>query len=157
MGFLEKVLMIYLCLAIATSFFNPSIVLSNNNNNTTSILGLFDVGYNTTTNEPYVRSSEWGNEEIATELDYTTSATTGGNIFKKAIDATSSFFQWMIDGLANVMNVIKLMAKFAFSPFLLFTHIVKLGAPFQLLFIFAIPLTFMFILAFIRFIRGGTD
>jgi hypothetical protein len=147
-----KYLLLYLCMALAVSFFFPNIILCNSNepNCETSILGLFKL--NITDGHINVVDHDWNN----TELEFQKSGTpVQSGWFQQGIAVVTGFFQWVVDGLGNVLGTFKILTAFIFSPF---TFILKpdlMGnAPFFVKMIFAIPLVFIVFFASIKFIRG---
>lgn len=145
-----KYLLLYLCMALAVSFFFPQVLLGSSGE--TSILGLFKIGINTTTNEPYIIGSGWNNAELSSQID--NSAIESG-WFQKGIQVVTSFFQWVVDGLGNVLGTFKILFAFIFSPFIFVMRPDLMGnAPFYVKMIFAIPLVFIVFIGGIKFIRG---
>lgn len=147
-GDIFKYLLLYLCMTLAISFFFPSTVLGSGE---TSILGIFHVGVNSTTNEPYIVSSGFNNSDLTAQIS---NNPTDSGVFQKGVNIITSFFQWIVDGLGNVLGVIKLFFAFVFAPFIFVLKPELMGgAPFFVKMIFAIPLTFIVFGSIIEFIR----
>lgn len=145
-----KYLLLYLCIALAVSFFFPQVLLGSSGE--TSILGLFKVGINATNGEPYIMEQGWNNNELQSQVDNT--AVTEG-WFQKGIQVVTGFFQWIVDGLGNVLGTFKILFSFLFSPFIFVLRPDLMGnAPFFVKMIFAIPLVFITFIAGLKFIRG---
>jgi hypothetical protein len=147
---LFKLLFLYLCIALCVSFFFPQIILGSGN---TSILGIFNVGINATTNEPYISSTGFSNSDLNNAINQDQSTEQG--LFQRGINVVTSFFQFIVDGLGNVLGVVKILFAFLFSPFILVLSPDLLGnAPFYVKLGFAIPLVFLAFMGVISFIRG---
>ena len=145
---ISKYLLLYLCMALAVSFFFPQTILGTGEE---SILGIFNVGINETTNQPYIVSSGFANSDLNAQI--------GGDEkqsgFWHVVQAGKSLFQWVVDGLSNVLSTLKILFKFLFSPFIFVLNPALLGgAPFYVKMIFAIPLVFIVFMSSLKFIRG---
>lgn len=147
---IEKIILVYLCMAISVSMFFPTIVLDSGN---TSILGIFHVNLNSTTNEvTFENSASFTDNELNTAVN---TADTDGSIFATIGNYASQFFQSIVDGLKNVLGVIKIMGKFLFSPVLFLGSADLLGdAPIYVKLIFALPLILMAFFGLTKFVRG---
>lgn len=145
---IAKYLLLYLCMALSISFFFPQTILGGGE---TSILGLFNVGINQTTQEPYIIASGFANDDLNAQFSNNPTET---GLFQKGINIITNFFQFIVDGLGNVIGVIKLLFMFIFSPFVFVLNPNLLGgAPFFVKMIFAIPLVFICFMGVIAFIR----
>lgn len=145
---IAKYLLLYLCMALAVSFFFPQTVLGDSE---TSILGIFHIGINETTNEPYISESGFANNDLASMTS--NSETESG--FWHVVQKIGGVFQWIVDGLGNVLGAIKILVKFIFSPFIfVLTPSLMGGAPFFVKLIFAVPLVFIVFMGVIKIIRG---
>jgi hypothetical protein len=149
---IEKIILVYLCMAIAVSMFFPQVVL--NPDEQTSVLGLFDVSYNSTSKEVYMGSSQYFKDStLNSELVQTDNNNTG--IFQNIIDTGQQYYQSFIDGLKNVMGAVKIFTKFIFSPIIFVSSPDLLGdAPIYVKLIFALPLILMAFFGLVKFIRG---
>lgn len=137
-------------MALAISFFFPQTVLGNDTE--TSILGLFKIGINSTTNTPYIIDKGFNNDDLNNQVS---GSAVDSGLFQKGIQVVTSFFQWVVDGLGNVLGVLKVLFSFLFAPFIFVLRPDLLGnAPFFVKMIFAVPLVFMTFIGGIRFIRG---
>lgn len=147
---IQKILLLYLCMAIAVSAFYPEVVLGNDKQN--SIMGIFNVAVNSTTGEIYINETGFSDPNLNDEVF---NDETESGFFKRGLEGASQFFQNFVDGLQNVLGVVKILFKFLFSPFIfVFSPELMGGAPFFIKIIFALPLVFMALMAIIRFIRG---
>lgn len=145
---LSKYLLLYVCMALAISFFFPQTILGSGE---TSILGIFNVGINSTTNQPYIISSGFSNADLNAQFS---SNPTETGLFQKGINIVTSFFQFIVDGLGNVIAIIKIMFAFLFSPFVFVLRPELMGgSPFFVKMIFAIPLVFITFMGIVAFIR----
>jgi len=145
-----KYLLLYLCMALAVSFFFPQVLLGSGSE--TSILGIFKVGINNVTNEPYIVDDGWNNVGLD---DLTNNDAVSEGWFQKGIQVVTGFFQWIVDGLGNVLGTFKILFSFIFSPFIFVLRPDLMGnAPFFVKMIFAIPLVFIVFIGGIKFIRG---
>jgi hypothetical protein len=144
-----KYLLLYLCMALAISFFFPQTVLGDSESN---ILGIFKIGVNSTTNEVYIQDVGFANDRINT---LTTNNEVDEGFFQKGINVVTTFFQYIADGLGNVLGVIKILFAFIFSPFIFVLDPQLLGeAPSFVKLIFALPLVFLTFMGIIKLIRG---
>ena len=148
MGFLEKGLIIYLCLAIACVFWQPSIIFegSEQGNSVLSFIGINS--YNQTTNEPIIdpvgstsNDVNNSNSQLSTSR---TSETSLGN------------FQFIVDPIFNAFGWVNLFFKVLFSPWIIFTSPQMGNAPLPIFFIYAVPIIFITLIGIIFFIRSGT-
>jgi hypothetical protein len=145
MGLLAKGLLLYFCMAIAVSFWQPSVIFGDDNGK--NMLSVFGIdSYNSTTNKPIVPDSLTAGN--STNFDQLT---------KQGTEGSSTGFLALVDGLLNVLGFIGLLLSFLFSPFIIFAHFLKIGAPIEMLFVFALPIIFMVLIAFIHFIGGRQE
>jgi len=146
---IAKYLLLYLCMSLAVSFFFPQTILGNGE---TNILGIFKVNVNSTNGEIYINETGWANSDLNVQQS---GDETQEGWFKKGIQAVSSIFQWVVDGLGNILGTLKVLVKFTFSPFIFVLNPDLMGgAPFFVKLIFAIPLVFIMLMATVKFIRG---
>lgn len=144
-----KILLLYLSIAIAVSFFFPQVVL---NKPDQSILGLFHITYNTTTSE--VQITEKGFTDTTLEAQTTNKETEAG-FWQSLGQSISTYFQSFTDGLKNVIGVLSILLRFLFSPFLFVADPNLLGnAPSYVKVIFALPLVLLALISTIKVIRG---
>jgi hypothetical protein len=118
MSFFEKAVLLYLCFAIACSFWHPEIVFGENQP-TNMLTGMFKM------NSTNPQNIQFASAELNNSLD---SKDSNSGIFKVGSDIVSSF-QWVADGLGNVLAVIAMIFKAVFSPFIIFGFMVAGGAP----------------------------
>jgi hypothetical protein len=145
-----KYLLLYLCICLSVSFFFPQVLLGSSGE--TSILGIFKIGINSTNNEPYIMGSGWNNGDLNTQ---STGSDVNAGWFHKGVQAITTFFQWVVDGLGNILGTIKVLLAFTFSPFIFVLRPDLMGnAPFYVKMIFTIPLIFIVFIGGIKFIRG---
>ena len=147
-----KILLVYLCMAIAVSFFFPQVVISPDKQ--VSVLGIFDVYVNSTTGTIAMGNSDRFNDDSLNDAIPNDGKTNSG-IFATIGNYASSFFQFVVDGLKNVLGFIAMMGKFLFSPILFVADPNLLGGPpIYIKMIFALPLILMGAIALVRFIAG---
>jgi hypothetical protein len=136
-----------MCLAV--SFFFPTAILGEGE---TSILGIFDVGINETTGRVYIVDSGFTNDDLNAQLD---ASSTEAGLFQRGINIVTSFFQFIVDGLANILGIIKIFFAFLFSPFVFVLNPqIMGGAPFYVQMIFAIPLVFLCFMGIVKLVGG---
>jgi hypothetical protein len=131
---ITKIVLIYVCIAIACIFWRPDIVLgtSPQASNILSVLNINSTNYNTLTAI---------NSSVNTD-----------SIFAQGQETrTQNIFLTIIDGLFNVMGYITILFRVVFSPVMVMT---AGGFPIEFTYMFGIPLVMMFIIAFVRFVRG---
>jgi hypothetical protein len=136
-------------MAIAVTAFFPQTIVTQEDNN---ILRLFKLQYNPTTNEVILNETGFADPDLNTYVD---NSPTESGIFQSVLEGASDFFQSFVDGLKNVLGVVKIMFKFLFSPFIFVLDPELMGsAPFYVKLIFAIPLVFMALMGLVQFVRG---
>lgn len=144
-----QILLLYLCMAIAVVCFFPQTVLNEDNN---SLLSIFHLYYNETTNSVDITQSGFADSGLNLE---TGSTETESGFWKRGLEGASQFFQSFVDGLQNVLGAIKILFRFLFSPFIFVMNPELMGeAPFFVKLIFALPLVFIALITVIKFIRG---
>jgi hypothetical protein len=144
-GFLERALLLYLCLAIVSAFIQPQVIFGDSEQGR-NLLTFFNINtYNTTTNEPILP------QKLALNTDVNAQE---GNLFSRGFQFISSAFQWVIDVVLNTIGYIALFFRVMFSPFIIFTSPAMQGIPTILIFVMVFPLIFLFLYAIIGFIRG---
>ena len=145
---IAKVLLIYLCIAIAVSLFFPQTILQGEDNN---LLRVFKVYYNESTDSIQIYSG-FADDDLQT-LVFDDEDKPG--FFQSILGSASDFFQSFVDGLRNVLGVIKILFKFLFSPFIFIMTPELMGsAPIYVKMIFALPLVLLALVGLIKFIRG---
>ena len=158
MSFFEKGLLLYLFLIIGCVFWSPGTVLTDaQGRNPLEMFGIQRANfYQNDSNDVF----SYNMTNVQTNFDdplLNTEATIGNEtdqtMFKRG-KLFSSGFQWVVDGLSNVMGLVTVLFKILFSPFIVFGQLVSLGAPSALIFLFAIPLVFALFIGFVMFIRG---
>lgn len=144
MAFLEKGLLLYLCFAIACSFWQPNIIFGEGNVN--MLTTMYNFNENSVTPAVVNNSVGFGD----------TGLNNPDQMFKSGKEGTSSF-QWIVDPLGNIIGFIGMFFKALFSPFTIFMYMInpQVGAPVPIMWIFAVPLIFLVFLGFIIFIRSG--
>lgn len=147
---IEKILLLYLCMAIAVSSFFPSVIFTQGDNN---ILSIFHIQYNETSGVIDV-GTQTGFAD--SNLDqYSTNEPDNPGFWQGVINSIGGFFQSFVDGLKNVLGALKILGKFLFSPFLFIADPNLMGsAPFFVKMIFALPLVLMGLFGIMKFIRG---
>jgi len=145
MGFLERGLLLYLCLAIAMAFSFPTIIFGTNEQGR-NMLSFFGINaYDNVTGEPIINGT----------ITYGDTATQN-QLLKQGVDVTPSTFQFFIDVVKNTIGYIVLFFKVILSPFIIFyTAVTSFGMPLPLLFMFALPMVLLFLLGIIYFLRSG--
>lgn len=146
MGFLEKGLLLYLCLAIAILFWQPSIILGESEQSA-HILSVFNIDSVNQTNGSIKDLGLPGTLNLSDQTAY-------DQLTKVGSDTTSTLIQAFIDAVANVMEYVKIFFRIVFSPFVIFTSPQMADAPAPVLFVFALPAILGLIVAIILFVRG---
>jgi hypothetical protein len=140
-------------MALAISFFFPQTVLGTNADN--SILGIFRIGIDNSTNEVYILPDAYDGFSVSELNSARDGSSTESGWFQRGVQYVSSFFQWVVDGLGNILSTLKILLAFTFSPFIFVLNPSLLGgAPFFVKLIFAVPLVFLTFMGGIKFIRG---
>lgn len=134
----QKMVMLYLAIAIGCTFYNPSIIFNDQSSNMLQLYA-FDnstwnttntIGYSSSTAAAVFNATEQGNNPVSTSI-------------------TNPFF--LIDALFSVIKFIKIIFAVIFSPFVLMA---QTDMPYQIRFLFGIPLITALIIGLIGFIRG---
>lgn len=132
MALFDKIVLIYVCIAVACIFYRPDIIIGEQNEGILSVLNI---------NQINLSNLNWSTDASSAE----------SSLFRTGSDAASNPIQSFIDGLLNGLEYIKIFWRAIFSPFyILFT----IGIPNTLLWIIAIPLIMLMLLGIILAIRG---
>lgn len=158
MGFLQRGLLIYMCIAIAICMSMPGQLFNGNTPAENSVLSWFDLAYDSNTGQVTMQGSN-SSTNIASGTDRLQNPTN---------PASSGSLIGFIDPVFQVWSWIQLIFKVLFSPVVLLTNsggtanpIIadhgQINSPLQmgLMFIFVIPLVFMTIIGLIIWIRSG--
>lgn len=148
-GFLQRGILLYLCLAIAISFAAPDVVFDNLQGTPlgNNMLSWFDLKYDGTNVNFYnTTNPQFSNTGLVTnatqDIANPTTSSSGGGLLG-----------W-IDTLYQVFDWIRLFFDMLFSPILLLTHPL-IAMPSSIVLIIGIPLVIMFIVGLIAWIRSG--
>jgi hypothetical protein len=145
MGFFQRGLLLYLCLAIAMAFAAPQVIFSGNSPADVTLLSWFSVNYDNSTGDiSYVNGSSGLQGDAGTNA---------AESFGASRTTVTGFLSFIIDGLWQVWSWVAAIFKVLFSPIILLTS-PDLHIPTPIIFVFAIPLTFLFIIGLIMWIRG---
>lgn len=153
MGFFQRGLLLYLCLAIAIAFAAPSVIFHNTNSPADmTLLSWFNVNYDNSSGSGDITYNQGssglqGDAGVQANASFSASRTQANTL--------GGFLTFIIDGLWQVWNWITAIFKVLFSPIILLTS-PNLNLPTPIIFVFAIPLTFLFIIGLIMWIRGVT-
>lgn len=133
MSLFTRLILLYLCIALACAFWNPSIVFGDSKQAET-VLNFFNINNTNTTN-----------------LNWSSSGDKSTELFKSGCEGAACAIQSFVDPVLNVLGYINLVFNVVFSPFRIMTAV---GMPTTLTLLFTLPLIFMFIISIIMFIRG---
>lgn len=149
MGFLQRGLLIYLCIAIAVCMTMPSVLFNGNTPAENSVLSWFNLVY-----DPVTDTVTMGNTTASTNI---ASGTAGFET--PSSPSSSGSLIGFIDPVFQVFSWVKLIFKVIFSPLILLTSPALVGgSPIlanALMFIIGIPLVFLTIVGLIIWIRSG--
>jgi hypothetical protein len=145
MGFLQRGLLLYLAIAIAMVFAAPTIVFNGDNPKDATFLSWFNIHMDAN-NSPVLSTNN--------TLGQGTNGAGSGLVDAKPPSSGLSIFGF-IDPIWQVWEWMGVIFKALFSPVVVLTS-PSLALPTPILFVFVIPLTFMFIIGLIMWIRGVT-
>jgi len=148
MGFFEKGILIYLLIAVAVSFWQPTIIFNGENPYENNLLSWFNVKINTTTNEIYYDTTE--GYEASTEVDQATDEA----LRIDPIPSGTNFLTFL-DPIFKVIAFAGIIVKFIFSPIIILTKPQFTGMPVSIILMFAIPLVTLFLVSVFKWIRNG--
>lgn len=146
MGLFSNMAILYLCIAIAISFWQPTLVLGNSPQ-AQSVLNFFNVGIDDSGN-PMVAST-WNNQTS----DASDRLLAQGRQNDKDNSAVNIFLS-IIDVTWNTIVYISLFFRVLFAPLIILLSPAMAGIPTALVFVIGIPLVFMGLLSIIMIIRG---
>ena len=149
MGFIDKIILLYVCMGIAVAFWQPSLVFEHNS----AISNLYNIPYNQSTAVAGIPgcsadgigcfgsnySSQIQNQSVIS------------SIFNQLGGVTGSF----IDSLNNVIGFFQTAFNFLFWPYVLFSNKPMSDAPTSLFYIFAIPMVTLLLIAIVNWVRSG--
>jgi hypothetical protein len=142
MGFFQRGLLLYLCLAIAMAFAAPQVVFNGDSPAENNLLSWFNVERNVTDNTLSISDNSSFGGAVDTDAE-------------ESFTATKSPLLGALDTLWQVFSWVGVIFKVIFSPIIVLTA-PELNMPTAVIFVFAIPLTFLFIVGLIGWIRSGT-
>jgi hypothetical protein len=143
MGFLQRGLLIYMCLAIAMTFAAPQEVFSGGSPAENTVLSWFNINYDDGTGVVSMGDSTTSSNVDTSGLTDPTSPGSSGSILG------------FLDPLYQVWSYVKLIFKVLFSPIIILTGPSMTGAPLPIVLILGVPLVFLTILGLIFWIRSG--
>lgn len=148
MGFLQRGLLLYLAIAIGVTFASAPILYGEDNQADKTVLSWFNIEINQTSKQPYVpytANFSYGNGTDGSQqyFDSAKPPSSGLGIFG------------FIDPIWQIWDWVRVFFKTIFSPFVVLLD-PSLQLPTPIIFVFVIPLTFMFIVGLIMWIRGVT-
>lgn len=155
MGFLQRGLLLYLCIALAIAFASPQIIFSGNSPAQNTVLSWFNLQLNqsclvttasTDQSNCIVTSSAQINPYVS---NYSSSFTTPSS------PASSGSLIGFIDPVFQVFSWVGVFFKTLFSPIILLSSPAMAGAPPAIMLLFGIPIVFMLIVGLIIWIRSG--
>jgi len=149
MGMLSKGLLLYFCIAIAVSFWQPDLLYGSGGSatNGVNILSPFGVTYNQSTGQPQI---PYDQQSLSNKSET-------AQMLSQGSEGTGQSFWLLIDPLHNVMSFISILFNFLFSPIIIFGHLLSMGAPIIAVMVFALPLVFLVFLGVIYFIGGRVE
>jgi len=148
MGFLQRGLLIYLCIAIAICMTMPQIIFNGNTPADNSVLSWFNLNYDSTTN-----SISIGNTTTSTNIQSGTD-----RFLSPTSPSGSGSILGFLDPVFQIFTWIPLIFKVMFSPIILLTSAAVTGDAVissALLLIIGIPAVFLMIVGLITWIRSG--
>lgn len=146
-GFLQRGVLLYLCLAIAMCFAAPEVVFDQNTPQGRNVLEWFNIDYNNQTGVIGIN-----NQTSFVHDEYMDNATAGMDN-PTPPSSSGSVLGWL-DPLFQVFGWIKLFFRMIFSPILLMVD-PRVSMPVPIILIIGIPLVVMFIIGIISWIRSG--
>lgn len=153
MGFFQRGLLIYLCLAIAICFAAPSVVFNSGSAADNTVLSWFNLAYNPANCVGQVDQSNCITMTSSVVSDNVGNTT--GSFTTITSPSSSGSLIGFIDPVFQVFSWIPLVFKVLFSPIILLSSSAMAGAPPQIMLMFGIPLVFMTIIGLIIWIRSG--
>ena len=157
MAFLQRGLLIYLFIALAMVFAYPQAIFNGNTPADNTVLSWFNLALNTTcTNVP--GQTDFSNCVYIPNSASQFSNTVGNNtntFTTPSSPSSSGSIIGFLDPVFQVFSWVGLFFKIIFSPIILLTSGVMVGAPTALILLFGIPLVFLMIIGLITFIRSG--
>jgi ABC-type uncharacterized transport system fused permease/ATPase subunit len=154
MGLFSNIFLLYLCIAIACIFYNPSLVIGES----LSTISWLNIDINHTTNEPYFVSTSTYNDDATKDTPSNTSVfnrmlSDGRDVSGDIISGVGNFFMSVIDPIWQVIKFVGLLFKILFAPIIILTS-AELGIPIFIAFAIGIPINFLGLLSLIMLIRG---
>lgn len=152
-GFLQRGVLLYLCLAIAVCFAAPEVVFDTygtGNTRDNTMLSWFDL-------QNYGDGVEFKNTSdpnFASGNVILDNATAGLDNYKSPSTSQGGSLLGWLDPLFQVFDWIRLIFRIIFSPILLLTD-PEIAMPSSILLIIGIPLVIMMIIGMISWIRSG--
>lgn len=150
---IDKILLLYVCISIACAFWQPGIIFNNPQGDDT-LQTFFNLGYNSTTNQPSLPTCAgnncWGS-------DFNQLETPNGNqtFLDRIFNKISTITNFFVDALNNVISFIQIIFRIAFAPWIIFTSEDMRILPPAFFWAIAVPLALLFLVAFINWIRSG--
>ena len=150
-GFLQRGVLLYLCLAIAVCFAAPEVVFDTELTKApvdNTMLSWFDLESDgTSVDFRNTSKPDWSNDPLLAN------ATAGLDNYKTPSSTGGGLLGWL-DPLFQVFEWIKLLFRIIFSPILLLID-PRIAMPSSIVLIIGIPLVIMMIIGMISWIRSG--
>lgn len=144
MGLFNNVALLYICVLIASMFYNPALIVGETPV-VDSIMGFFSVGIDAD-NDVYLQEHAFAN---LTD-DATSRLLEEGRSVDKDNNPLQSFLM-LIDTTWNAIKFIELFFRFLFAPVVILS---ALSAPSYITFTLGVPFVFLGLLSIIMIIRG---
>lgn len=155
MGLLTKLLVFYLIMALCATLYAPEVILGESQDGT--ILSFFKVSsFNGTISDDDPNQNISLGDGFATEFNLEPNAESQ-SVFSKIINNIGGAFNYLIDGLANVLGVFKLVFRVIFSPIILLFSPAAVGMPTIIGLFIGLPTALLMIFAIVAFIAGRVN
>lgn len=145
MGLFNNIALLYICVLIASMFYNPALVVGETPV-ASSIMGFFNVNVDNSTQEPLVVDYAFTNMTT----DASGRLLSEGRSTDRDNNPIQSFLM-LIDTTWNAVKFIELFFRFLFAPIIILS---VLAAPSFIIFTLGVPLVFLGLISIIMIIRG---
>lgn len=157
MSWFEKGITLYVVLTIAACIMYPSVIFTDaHGRNPLEWVGISTNDFNETTHEYALNKTNPPTGFVDPTLAAQTSIenSSNGGFFNNAFKEFVSIYQFVVDGLGNIMGFLTVVFKLVFAPVVIMVHLVGIGAPSILVLAIGIPLSLFMFVSIAMFIRG---